>query len=45
MREYAKLPEVAKKFIENIEAETGLKVTLIGTGKEIYDIIDRRTSS
>lgn len=42
MREYAKLPNEAKKFIENIEGETGLKVTLIGTGPELYDIVDRR---
>jgi adenylosuccinate synthase len=38
------LPEDARKFIENIEYETGLKVTLIGTGKEVYDTIDRRSS-
>jgi adenylosuccinate synthase len=42
--EYSKLPIEAKKFIENIEAETSLKVTVIGTGAEIMDIIDRRTS-
>jgi adenylosuccinate synthase len=42
VREYAKLPVEAKKFIENIENETGLKITLIGTGPEIYDIVDRR---
>jgi adenylosuccinate synthase len=40
---YAKLPEEAKKFIENIEGETGLKVTLIGTGPELYDVVDRRS--
>jgi adenylosuccinate synthase len=44
LREYTKLPEDAKKFIENIEGETGLKVTLIGTGREVYDVIDRRSS-
>ncbi|AFU60346.1 adenylosuccinate synthase [Candidatus Nitrososphaera gargensis Ga9.2] len=42
VRDYAKLPAEAKKFIENIEGETGLKVTLIGTGPELYDVIDRR---
>lgn len=42
VREYAKLPADAKKFIENIEGETGLKVTLIGTGAELYDVVDRR---
>ena len=44
VREYTKLPADARKFIENIEDETGLNVTLIGTGKEVYDIIDRRSS-
>jgi adenylosuccinate synthase len=43
VREYAKMPEEARKFIENIECETGLKVTLIGTGPELYDVIDRRS--
>lgn len=42
VKEYAKLPAEAKKFIENIEGETGLKVTLIGTGPELYDVVDRR---
>lgn len=43
IREYAKLSVEAKKFIENIEGETGLKVTLIGTGPELYDVVDRRS--
>ncbi len=43
IKEYAKLPAEAKKFIENIEGETGLKVTMIGTGPELYDTIDRRS--
>jgi adenylosuccinate synthase len=42
VREYAKMPAEAKKFIEGIEGETGLKVTLIGTGPELYDMVDRR---
>jgi adenylosuccinate synthase len=42
IREHSMLPEEARKFIENIEAETGLKVTLIGTGPDLYDIVDRR---
>jgi adenylosuccinate synthase len=41
VREYTKLPVEAKKFIENIESEAGLKVTLIGTGQELYDVVDR----
>lgn len=43
VKEYAKLPAEARKFIENIEGETGLEVTLIGTGPEIYDVVDRRS--
>jgi adenylosuccinate synthase len=43
VKEYAKLPAEAKKFIENIEEKTGLKITLIGTGPELYDVIDRRS--
>lgn len=43
VKEYAKLPLEAKKFIENIEGETGLKITLIGTGPELYDVVDRRS--
>jgi adenylosuccinate synthase len=42
--EYTKLPVEAKKFIENIESEAGLKVTLIGTGQELYDVVDRISS-
>lgn len=44
VREYKKLPVEAKRFIENIESESGLKVTLIGTGPELYDIVDRTSS-
>jgi len=43
VREYVKLPVEAKKFIENIEGDTGLPVTMIGTGPELYDVIDRRS--
>ncbi len=43
VKEYAKLPAEARKFIENIEGEAGLKVTLIGTGPELYDVVDRRS--
>ncbi|MDQ3872610.1 MAG: adenylosuccinate synthetase [Thermoproteota archaeon] len=42
--EYTKLPTEARKFIENIESETGLKVTLIGTGQALYDVVDRLSS-
>jgi adenylosuccinate synthase len=41
-QQYSNLSDAAKKFVEMIEAETGTDVTLIGTGNECYDIIDRR---
>jgi adenylosuccinate synthase len=44
IREYNKLSNNAKRFIEDIEAELGLKITLIGTGEDVYDIIDRRNN-
>jgi adenylosuccinate synthase len=44
IREYSKLSPEARKFIEDIEQETGLRVTLIGTGAELSDIVDRATS-
>jgi adenylosuccinate synthase len=42
VREFEKLPKEAQHFIELIEVETGIPVTLIGTGAEVYDVIDRR---
>jgi adenylosuccinate synthase len=41
-REFDELPRDAKQFIGEIEKRTGIKVTLIGTGPEALDIIDRR---
>jgi adenylosuccinate synthase len=32
----------AKDFIKEVEKRTGVPVTLIGTGPEALDIIDRR---
>jgi adenylosuccinate synthase len=40
--EYEKLSKEAKDFIENIESELGIPVTLIGTGNEVFDTIDLR---
>jgi adenylosuccinate synthase len=36
------LPEKAKQFIENIEIETRKPVTIIGTGEDLTEVIDRR---
>jgi adenylosuccinate synthase len=42
IREFSKLPREAKTFVEDIEGETGLAVTLIGTGADLTQIVDRR---
>ena len=42
VREYDKLSDNAKAFIEEIEQRLKLRVSLIGTGEDVYDIIDRR---
>lgn len=42
IRDFSKLTADAKKFILNVEEETGVPVVLIGTGQEVYDIIDLR---
>ncbi|MEM0496529.1 MAG: adenylosuccinate synthetase [Candidatus Nitrosocaldus sp.] len=41
-RVYEQLSNDAKRFIESIEDELKVNVTLIGTGEDVYDIIDRR---
>ena len=40
---YDELEEDAKSFIKKIENELGVKVTLIGTGPSVNDVIDLRT--
>ena len=40
---YDELDEDAKSFIKKIEKELGVKVTLIGTGPGVTDVIDLRT--
>lgn len=42
VRDYAKMSAGARKFIEEIEGELGIKVTLVGTGPELDDVVDRR---
>ena len=41
-KEYAELGADAKKFVKKIEDEVKLPVSLIGTGPDMDDIIDRR---
>ncbi len=42
VREYGKLPKEAKDWIKNIEDQIGVPVTLIGTGEDAMDMVDRR---
>jgi adenylosuccinate synthase len=41
-RKFSDLPKAAKDFVKEVEAKTGVPVTIIGTGPEALDIIDRR---
>lgn len=45
IREFEQLPSDAKRFVLKIEHETGVPVSLIGTGPDERDIIDLRTRS
>jgi adenylosuccinate synthase len=40
---FEKLSDDAKAFIKNIEDKLNTPVTIIGTGPDIYDVIDRRS--
>ena len=42
VRAYEMLPEEAKAWISGIEAEIGVPVSLIGTGEDALDMVDRR---
>ncbi len=42
VRSWEKLPERARKWIEEIEAELGVPIALIGTGEDALDTVDRR---
>jgi adenylosuccinate synthase len=42
IHEYRKLPREASDFVSRIEQRTGIPVTVIGTGAQESDIIDRR---
>jgi len=41
-KNYNDLPNDAKQFVNQIEKQTRVPVSLIGTGPEALDIIDRR---
>jgi adenylosuccinate synthase len=42
VRKFEDLPVEAKDFIKEVEPRTAVPVTLIGTGPDAVDIIDRR---
>lgn len=42
VREYDKLPREAKEWIENVEEELKIPITIISTGPEVFDTIDLR---
>lgn len=42
LTEYGKLSLEARRFVERVEEEVGVPVTLIGTGAEVFDTVDRR---
>ncbi|MBS7652561.1 MAG: adenylosuccinate synthetase [Candidatus Bathyarchaeia archaeon] len=42
VRDYGSLGQEARGFVESIESQLGLPVTLIGTGPDIEEVIDRR---
>jgi adenylosuccinate synthase len=41
-RAFEDLSSEAKQFVKEVEAKTGVSVTLIGTGPDALDIVDRR---
>jgi adenylosuccinate synthase len=42
VKRFEDLSNEAKSFVRRVEEETGVKVTLIGTGPNVEDMIDRR---
>lgn len=42
VREWEKLPREARAFVEEIESAIKVPVSLIGTGEEVEDMVDRR---
>ncbi|MEM2202862.1 MAG: adenylosuccinate synthetase [Sulfolobales archaeon] len=42
VREWGKLPQEARRFIEDLEERIGVPITLIGTGENVEDMIDLR---
>jgi adenylosuccinate synthase len=41
-RTFEEFPEEAKQFVVKVEKETGIRVNLIGTGPDAFDVTDRR---
>jgi adenylosuccinate synthase len=43
IRDYEKLPKEAKDWVEEMEREIGVPITLLGTGEGAMDMVDRRS--
>jgi adenylosuccinate synthase len=42
VRSFEKLSDASRRFIDEVESETGVPVTLLGTGPSVEDTVDRR---
>ncbi|HEW64045.1 adenylosuccinate synthetase [Fervidicoccus fontis] len=42
VKEWSKLPPEARKWIESLEAELKVPITLVGTGEDTMQVVDRR---
>ncbi|GAB6147747.1 adenylosuccinate synthetase [Stetteria hydrogenophila] len=42
VREWERLPREARAWVEEVESQLGIPVTLIGTGEGAFDVVDRR---
>ena len=42
VKKYSQLTKEARKFIENIEKKVGIPAGLIGTGPDVFDVVDKR---
>jgi adenylosuccinate synthase len=45
VREFERLPQIAKDFVEEIESELATPVAYIGTGPDVEDIIERKVKN
>lgn len=41
VRDWSRLPQEAKKWVEEVESQLKVPVLLLGTGEDVYDVVDR----